>query len=133
MPIPRIIVDNKPIPFEKIFLVIVILVLLASTIFFASRYLALQKKLAEVKRPLEIQEINEKVLDFTKFFIEKVLKVEEEVDFETRLKLESAVRDLEDEEILTQWQKFVDSQTENQAQQEVKNLLELLISKIKIK
>lgn len=133
MPIPRIIVDNKPIPFEKIFLVIVILVLLTSTIFFASRYLALQKKLAEVKRPLEIQEINEKVLDFTKFFIEKVLKAEEEVDFETRLKLESAVRDLEDEEILTQWQKFVDSQTENQAQQEVKNLLELLISKIKIK
>ena len=133
MPIPRIIVDNKPIPFEKIFLVIVILVLLASTIFFASRYLALQKKLAEVKRPLETQEVNEKVLNFTKFFIEKVLKTEEEVDFETRLKLESAVRDLEDEEILAQWQKFVDSQTEIQAQQEVKNLLELLINKIKIK
>jgi hypothetical protein len=47
--------------------------------------------------------------------------------------LETAVRDLKDEEILNQWQKFVDSKTETEAQKEVKNLLELLINKIKIK
>ncbi len=85
---------------------------------------------------MESQKTNEKVLDFTKLFIEKVLKAETEVDFETRLKLENAVRNLGDEEILTQWQKFTESKTEAEAQEEVKNLLEMLlemlVNKIKV-
>lgn len=71
-------------------------------------------------------------MEFAKFFIEKFLKAETGVDFETRLKLENAVRDLKDEEILAQWQKFAESKTEIDAQAEVKNLLEMLIDKIKI-
>lgn len=112
---------------------IIILVLLAGNLFFAFRYSAVREELQEVKEPIEIQEINEKVLNFTKFFIERVLKTEGEVDFETRLKLETEVRELNDEEILAQWQKFVNSENELQAQQEVKNLLSLLIDKIKVK
>ncbi|MCK4520627.1 hypothetical protein KAT95_02040 [Candidatus Parcubacteria bacterium] len=69
-------------------------------------------------------------MNFIKFFIEKVLKAENEVDFETRLKLKNAVRNLSDEEILNQWNKFVESKTENEAQEEAKNLLEMLINKI---
>jgi len=111
--------------------IIILVIFLASNIFFAARYLAVQRELQEIIIPLEIQEINEKVLNFTKFFIEKVLKAEGEVDFETRLKLENAVRDLDDEEILAQWQRFVDSESESEAQKEVKNLLELLVTKIK--
>jgi len=65
--------------------------------------------------------------------IEKVLKAETEVDFETRLKLENAVRNLEDKEILARWSKFIESKTEAGAQEEVKNLLEALVNKIKIK
>jgi len=118
---------------SKIFYLIILVILLIGNFFFATRYSAIKKEMQEIKKPLEIQEINEKVLNFIKFFIEKVLRAEGEVDFETRLKLETAVRELNDEEILNQWQKFVDSKTENEAQQEVKNLLELLISKIKIK
>jgi len=118
---------NKP----KIVYLIILVMLLIGNLFFATRYSAVKKELQEIEKPLEIQKINEKVLNFTKFFIEKVLKAEKEVDFETRLKLENAVRDLGDQEVLTQWQKFVDSKTENEAQQEVKNLLELLINKIK--
>ena len=116
---------------KNIFLFLLIL-LLVSNFYFISRYRAIKKELQEIKRPVEIQEVNEKVLNFTKFFIEKVLKAQGEVDFETRLKLENAVREIGDPEILTQWQKFVDSKTESEAQQEVQNLLELLISKIKI-
>ncbi len=82
---------------------------------------------------METQEINEKVLEVSKLFIEKVLKAETEVDFETRLKLENAVRNLGDQEIMNQWQKFVNSKTEIQAQIEVKNLLEILVNKIKVK
>jgi len=39
---------------------------------------------------------------------------------------------LNDEEILTQWKKFTESETEDEAQTEVKNLLEMLVSKIKV-
>ncbi len=81
---------------------------------------------------METQKTNEKVLEFAKLFIEKVLKAKTEVDFETRLKLENAVRNLDDEEILVQWQKFTESKIEAEAQEEVKNLLEMLVNKIRI-
>lgn len=110
---------------------IIILILLIGNIFFGYKYFALQKELETTKATLKIQQTNEKVLEFTKLFIQKVLKTETEVDFETRLKLEGAVRDLKDEAILVQWQKFTESKTETEAQEEVKNLLEILVSKIR--
>ena len=63
-------------------------------------------------------------------FIKDVLQADKEVDFETRLKLENAVRDLKDQEILAGWQSFIDSKTEQDAQSNVKKLLGILISKI---
>ena len=116
---------------QKIALIIV-LILLIGNIFFGYKYFALQKELETTKATIKTQQINEKILDFTKLFIEKVLKAETEVGFETRLKLENAVRNLGDEEILNQWQKFTESKTEAEAQTEVKNLLEMLIGKIKL-
>lgn len=116
---------------KKIILTIIIPILLAGNMFFGYKYFAIQKELQQTQASLKIQKTNEKILDFTVLFIDKVLKAETEVDFETRLRLENAVRDLDDEEILAQWQKFVNSQSENEAQQEVKNLLGLLIDKIK--
>ncbi|MCK4453919.1 hypothetical protein KAU51_01045 [Candidatus Parcubacteria bacterium] len=114
----------------KTIFTIIILVLLVGNIFFGVKYFAVQKELQQTQIALETQKTNEKVLDFTKLFIEKVLKAKTEVDFETRLKLENAVRNLDDEEILAQWQKFTESETENEAQEEVKNLLEMLVNKI---
>jgi cell division protein FtsL len=111
---------------------ITILVLLVSNIFFGYKYFALQRELETTKTTVETQQINENVLGFIKLFIEEVLKAEAEVDFDTRLKLETAVRNLNDEEILSQWQKFTESKTEDDAQVEVKNLLEILVNKIKI-
>ncbi len=118
---------------SKIVLIFIILILLAGNIFFGIKYFSAVKELRQTQIALEDQVLNEKILDFTKLFIEKVLKTEIEVDFETRLKLGNAVRNLEDEKILSQWQKFVESQTESDAQLEVKNLLEILISKIKVR
>jgi len=128
---PKIAIDSKIIDLDKVFLVLVILILLAGNVFFWMRYSAVQQELEKAKETLAIQEINEKVLDFSKLFIEKVLKTEGEIDFENRLILENAVRNLGDEEVLNQWQKFTGSQTEAEAQIEVKNLLELLVLKIK--
>ena len=45
--------------------------------------------------------------------------------------LENAIRDLDDAEIKKHWQKFVESKTEAQAQQGVKELLGILVNKVK--
>jgi len=112
---------------------VIILFLLAGNIYFVVQYSAVKKELKETRIELQTKEFNEKILNFTSLFIAKVLKAEGEIDFETRLQLENAVRNLNDSEILAQWQKFVESKTEIQAQTKVKNLLELLVLKIQIK
>lgn len=113
-------------------ILILILILLAGNVFLGVKYFSVVKELRQTQTTLETQKTNEKVLDFTKLFVAKVLKAETEVDFETRLKLENAIRNLGDEEILAQWQKFTESKTEADAQTKVKNLLEILVSKIKV-
>jgi len=115
---------------QKVILTIIILFLLGSNVFLASKYLETQKELRETRAIIQTQKTSDKILDFTKLFIAKVLKSEGEIDFETRLKLENSVRDLDDEEILSQWNKFTASKTEVEAQKEVKNLLEMLVDKI---
>ena len=111
-------------------LIIIIFILLVGNIFLGVKYFSLVKEPRQTQTALQTQTINEKVLEFSKLFIKEVLKAETEVNFDTRLKLETAVRNLGDEEILNQWQKFVDSKTESRAQEEVKYLLEILINKI---
>jgi hypothetical protein len=71
-----------------------------------------------------------KVINFSTLFIEKVLKAKTEVAFEDRLKLENAVRDLDDPAILGLWEKFTESGDQDQAQEAVKNLLDSLVKKI---
>lgn len=115
---------------KLLFFIALALILLAGNVFFAAQYIAVQKELRETQAGLKIQSLNEKTLAFTQLFIEKVLKAETEVDFATRLHLENAVRGIGDEEILVQWKKFTETKTETEAQQEVKNLLSLLISKM---
>ena len=120
---------NSPVS-SKTFVIVVVVSLLASNAFFAAQYASAQRQLTEIQRQLEAQRINERMLAFTQLFIEKVLKSEGEIDFETRLQLENAVRDIGDEEILAQWQRFTESTNEKEAQQEVKNLLSLLLRKV---
>src|SRR3989338_10134249 len=110
---------------------IIILILLAGNVFLGIKYFSIIKEFRQTQTALQIQTTNEKVLEFSKLFIKEVLKAETEVNFDTRLKLETAVRNLGDEEILNQWQKFVDSKTESRAQEEVKYLLEILVNKVK--
>jgi hypothetical protein len=75
---------------------------------------------------------NVKVVNFASLFVNRVLQADREVDFETRLMLENAVRELKDAEILEQWRRFVESGSEAEAQGEVKKLLALLIAKISV-
>jgi hypothetical protein len=53
-----------------------------------------------------------------------------EVDFETRLALENAVRDISDKEIFDQWQRFTNAKDNTDVQKQVGLLLDILMSKI---
>ena len=117
---------------SKVISTIVIFVLLFGNIVFGVKYFLAQKEIKKMEDVIKARQINEKTLNFTRIFVVKILKAEKEVDFETRLMLENSVRDLENSEILAQWQKFTNSKTESEAQEEVKILLEMLVNKIKI-
>lgn len=123
---------NRPISLSFLFKLLIVAVLIAGNVFLYFKYSGARKELSQVKISLEAQKTDVKVLNFSKLFIAKVLGAQGEIDFETRLKLENAVRDLNDNEILTQWQKFVQSQNAADAQTGVKDLLKMLIDKIRI-
>jgi multisubunit Na+/H+ antiporter MnhF subunit len=116
----------------NLFWAVLVAILLAGNILLGVKFYSAQKELLGLKKVVETRQTNDRVLAFSKLFITKVLKSETEVSFEDRLNLESAVRGLNDEQVLAQWQKFTNSKTEEEAQNEVKNLLELLVNKIKI-
>ena len=114
----------------KKILVITIVILLVATAFFGVQYVAAKHNVAKLQQEVTNQKLNAKILDFIKLFINVVLKNKSEVSFDDRLKLENAVRDLGDKTILDQWDKFIASTNEPQAQQEVTNLLNILVNKI---
>lgn len=115
---------------NKKILALFILVLLAGNIFFGFGYFIMQKKVIKLQNEVRILQFNLKIVNFLKMFISIVLENKNEVSFDDRLKLENAVRDLQDKTILSQWDKFIGSHTESQAQQEVTNLIKILVNKI---
>lgn len=114
---------------KRLILVLVIGTLAISSVYFGIKASFLSKELAVSQADVSSVHKNEKIINFTRLFVEKVLDTDKEVDFETRLQLESAARDLRDIEVLAEWQKFTSSKTEAEAQREVKNLLRLLVNK----
>jgi len=137
MPLSTLNEDKKQFPIKKIFtilfLIILFFILLGFNIFFGMKYYYTLQELKKTRTEIKQQEINEKVLNFTSFFIKKVLKGEEEVSFEDRLKLENGIREINDQALLDQWIRFVNSQDQEQAQKEVKELLEMLVKKIRVR
>jgi len=118
---------------QEIVIVIFIIILLIGNVFWGGRYLSMSKQLQSVKKTIELQKVNEKVIKFGKLFINGVLRSENEVSFETRLMLENAVRDTGKKDIMSNWQKFIDSKSESEAQQNVKDLLESILNNIQTK
>jgi len=110
---------------------LLIVLLLATNLYTAYLWYNASEGIRVTESKIKSQEANQKTLEFTKLFIAKVLKSQGEVSFENRLKLENAVRELSDETVLTQWKKFTDSKDEAEAQSNVKDLLDLLVNKIK--
>jgi hypothetical protein len=114
----------------KIILMVVIVLLIAGNFYFACNYFQAKKTaLAEAQATARMT-FNVKVVGFAKLFAAKVLSADKEIDFETRLQLENSVRATGDQEILDQWNKFTNSESEQEGQANVKKLLELLLNKM---
>lgn len=104
---------------------------LAACAFLWVKNIKLEKENADLKSQRTYTTEQEKIVDFGNQFVDQVLKSNKEVDFDTRLKLENNVREVDDADILAQWQKFTESKNEAEAQNEVKNLLALFFVKLK--
>lgn len=110
-------------------LIIIILISLAGNVFLGFWNMQMQKDLQLAKSELSAKNNSIGIINFTEMLVRDVLSSDKEVNFETRLQLENAVRELNDAEILSQWKKFTKSGAEDQAQMEVKNLLKILLNK----
>ena len=109
---------------------IIIIILLLVNLFLGIKYFDANKELKETKNIITIQEEKTKFAEFNKTFISEVLQTESEVNYDTRLKLDKMVKDINDKDLTAQWQKFTDSQTEKEAQEETVKLLKLLTEKV---
>lgn len=114
----------------KLFAVIA-LVIVGSAVYFTLQYVALRSEVRNLQEKASSSTCDEKTLLFARMFVDKVLRAEGEISFEDRLRLENSVRDLNDDETVIAWNAFVNSGTEKEAQDAVKNLLSLLMTKIK--
>jgi predicted negative regulator of RcsB-dependent stress response len=72
---------------------VLITVLVMATVFVYTQYREVARELVAVQDKGAAVETNRKVLDFAKMFIDDVLKSDGEIDFDTRLKLESYIAD----------------------------------------
>lgn len=111
-------------------MVIICLLLAVLCAFLGVKYYYSQQEAESMKEVVGDYQDSKKIIEFTDMFVADVLQAEGEVDFETRLKLENAVRDLNNKEIFNAWQSFVNSQTEAAAQENVESLLALLVSEM---
>jgi len=111
---------------KKIFLVVITFIILASLA--VNGWLI--SELYRASNNYNAQQKDMKVLVFTNMFVENVLMAKQDIDFDTRLTLENAVRDLNDSLIFDQWQRFTKATTKEDASNEAKNLLNLLIKRV---
>lgn len=109
---------------------LIILILVAAVVILGVQWYIAGQSLKVSENTVKTFQYDQKVLNFTKLFITKVLKADGEVSFDDRLLLENSVRDINDKIIFDQWQKFINAKTALEAQIEVKNLLEMLVNKI---
>jgi len=115
---------------KKLILTLVFVFLLFGVISFGARCYFLDAEVKALNQQLENRNGKAKIVSFLNLFIEKVLQTSEDISFEDRLKLENAVRDINDPEILSLWEAFTKAETAEQVQVLCKNLLEALAKKL---
>ena len=113
---------------KQIYLIIIIL--LSANLFLGVKYFNTNQELKETKAITAAQEEKTKFTEFNKTFINEVLQTKTEVNYDTRLKLDEMIKDINDQELTAQWQRFTDSKTEQEAQDETVKLLGLVAERM---
>lgn len=116
---------------KKIFLIILIALIILSIALNVALIILYNKAAGKAAEANNLNQYNAKLLMFRNLFTENIILSEKTVDFETRLKMEEAARDLNDSEIFALWQSFTKSQTSQEVNAGAKNLLNALIKKTK--
>ncbi|OGI90225.1 hypothetical protein A2911_02375 [Candidatus Nomurabacteria bacterium RIFCSPLOWO2_01_FULL_40_15] len=111
--------SNKIVSALIIFLAIVNVVLWSA---YSSRGAELQR----VQDVIANIEYGRNILAFQKLFVDKVLKSNGEVDYDTRRELEQAVGKTNDDIVISAWNAFLSTKTESEGQMKVKELLSVL-------
>lgn len=115
---------------QKQIYLIIIIILFISNLFLGIKYFNANKELKETENTTTVQEEKTKFTEFNKTFISEVLQTESKVNYDTRLKLDKMIEDINDKKLTEQWRKFTESKTEKEAQEETVKLLELLAERI---
>ncbi len=119
--------------FDKTRLVanILMLILVVLNIFFSVQYTENIRK-EDKRAEAELAKTEERLQTsrFMKFFVDKVLGTNGTVSFEDRVKLESDIRALGDQSIISQWEVFVASKDSIEAQETAVKLMSMLASKM---
>jgi hypothetical protein len=119
--------------FDKTRLVanILMVVLVCLNIFFSVQYTSNIKQ-EGIQAEAELAKTEERLQTsrFMKFFIDKVLGTNGTISFEDRVKLESDIRALGDQNLVKQWEVFVASQDSESAQESAVRLMSLLASRM---
>lgn len=110
--------------------ILITILAVAGCVYFGVKSARLEKENHGLKNNRTLSSEQVRIIDFGNQFVDEVLQANSEVDFDTRLKLENNVRDIGDNDILAEWQKFTESKTETDAQTETKNLLGLFFQKL---
>ena len=110
--------------------VVLIFLLIASNIVWGLQFSSQKTQLNNIKDELAGINQNKKILIFQKMFVEKVLKSNGSVDFNTRVELQNAVTNINDEQITKVWNAFLSAKTEIEGQTAVKELLSQLASRV---
>lgn len=109
---------------------ILTIILIATNVFWAIKYSSEMDTLNKAQEQLSAVVYNKKMLAFQKLFVDKVLRSNGEVDFDTRVMLQNSVNDTGDQEVIGAWNTFLKSKTEADGQARVKELLSLMASKV---
>jgi len=119
--------------FDKTRLVanVLMVLLVCLNIFFSIQYTQ-NIKTDDIQAEQEIAKTEErlKTSRFMKFFIDKVLGTNGTISFEDRVKLESDIRGLGDQNLIAQWEAFVASTDSEKAQETAVKLFSMLASKM---
>lgn len=115
------IIQNKKI------LITLFAILIVSNIFFIYKYVDGCKISKQVEAK---QKTDKDILSFTLLFMDKVLQNSQEISFDDRLQLETAVRDLNDSDIYDSWKNFTKATNSSDVQKNFYNLFTVLLKKI---